>query len=457
MKKLSIYEKAQLYDEVIERANSLLSDNQLGNAWIYKLLPELKENGGEKIKEKLIDTFNFYDPAMNSPYLLGIHRKDILAWLEKQGEEESIDTVSLIQQRVDALADIVEEQKLTDNDEPKFKVGDWCIDNVDGTIFQIVKVLGNIYTYKTNEGKEYSCTHYWLKNNARLWTIQDAKDGDVLVCEGCEYLLFKSFSNTDGIIKLYCWYNRQTNNFHTSTDIKPRKEANIYPATREQRELLFAKIKETGYEWDSEKKELKKIVFPIYKIGETIAKKHNSDINHFDFFTITDITGGKYWYNGRIICNITEQDEWEIHKPVSQKSSEWSKEDDFNLAWIVETLLGLDGDKEYTDSCKKMAKWLKSIRLQKQLNKSTLAAEIEKLEKLYCYGKSDGMLIAKSVFDSIKNIIGTIEMKDVDLEKEIQTFSMELAMKENNGDWEKDIRATAKYFFELGLKAQKGK
>ena len=33
---------------------------------------------------------------------------------------------------------------------------------------------------------------------------------------------------------------------------------NISPATKEQRDLLFQKIKEAGYEWDSEKKELKK-------------------------------------------------------------------------------------------------------------------------------------------------------------------------------------------------------
>ena len=50
--------------------------------------------------------------------------------------------------------------------------------------------------------------------------------------------------------------------------------------------------------------------------------------------------------------------------------------------------------------------------------KSDLVAEIEKLEELYCYGKSDGMLIAKSVFDSIKNIINAQEVKEVDLEKE---------------------------------------
>lgn len=48
MKELTIEEKAQHYDMAINRANSLLSGNQLGNAWIYKVLPELKENEDEK-------------------------------------------------------------------------------------------------------------------------------------------------------------------------------------------------------------------------------------------------------------------------------------------------------------------------------------------------------------------------------------------------------------------------
>jgi hypothetical protein len=33
----------------------------------------------------------------------------------------------------------------------------------------------------------------------------------------------------------------------------------FYPATKEQRDLLFSKMKEAGYEWDAEKRELKKI------------------------------------------------------------------------------------------------------------------------------------------------------------------------------------------------------
>ena len=66
-----------------------------------------------------------------------------------------------------------------------------------------------------------------------------------------------------------------------------------------------------------------KVLFAKFKVGDTIIKKHNSDILYFGSFTITDITGGKYWYNDRIICDITEQDKWEIYEPIRQKLAKW--------------------------------------------------------------------------------------------------------------------------------------
>ena len=51
-----------------------------------------------------------------------------------------------------------------------------------------------------------------------------------------------------GVFKDNCRKNDWTN----SVD-------NVYPATKEQRDLLFQKMKEAEYEWDADKKELKKI------------------------------------------------------------------------------------------------------------------------------------------------------------------------------------------------------
>ena len=34
----------------------------------------------------------------------------------------------------------------------------------------------------------------------------------------------------------------------------------VYPATKEQRDLFFKKMHEAGFEWDAERKQLKKLI-----------------------------------------------------------------------------------------------------------------------------------------------------------------------------------------------------
>lgn len=62
---------------------------------------------------------------------------------------------------------------------------------------------------------------------------------------------------------------------------------------------------------------------------------------------------------------IKDQDEYEL---VEQNPA-WSEEDDDNLSWLVEMLLGFDGndiecykDKKFIDKCKEVCKWLKAIK-----------------------------------------------------------------------------------------------
>jgi hypothetical protein len=97
--------------------------------------------------------------------------------------------------------------------------------------------------------------------------------------------------------------------------------------------------------------------------------------------------------------------------------------------------------------------------------KATVAAEIKRRIKEIPKNETDKRLRAvygneAFVLMELLSFLDTIKVKEVDLKKEIQMFSMGLAMKENNGDWEKDIAVTAKHFFELGMavsnKAQKG-
>ena len=83
------------------------------------------------------------------------------------------------------------------------------------------------------------------------------------------------------------------------------------------------------------------------------------------------------------------------------------------------------------------------------IDKAAVVAEIEKQRNSYIAEPNKYKVLSRFL-----NFIDTLEVKEVDLEKEIQMFSMDLAMKDNNGDWEKDIAVTAKHFFELGLKSK---
>ena len=237
-------------------------------------------------------------------------------WLEKQGEQTHVE---LSQSEVVKASD----QELSDKIEPKFKVGDWCIDNQDGTVFQIVKVLDNTYTYKTNVGKEYSCSHYSLENDARLWTIQDAKDGDVLCYENKND--FKIFIYENGHIHYHCCYsNEYLSPMDSFFVLQKHLLCHIHPATKEQCDLLFAKMKEAGYEWDADKKELKKI--------EQENEEYNSEDYGIDglyhAISILEKTLGKvegYQSDDGILehkCAITT-----VKKLYNKRYTAWSEED----------------------------------------------------------------------------------------------------------------------------------
>ena len=156
----------------------------------------------------------------------------------------------------------------------------------------------------------------------RLWTIQDAKDGDVLVCNE-EILLFKSYS-VQGRISVHCWYNGQTNNFHSIgvNDALLTTRNKICPATKEQHDILFVKMNEAGYTFDFEKKEVKK----IHVIDEGKAEMD---------YCFTKMMNGE------------------------KVSSTWSEEDEKNLIEVISIVQNINSyDKQYDG----YINWLKSIR-----------------------------------------------------------------------------------------------
>ena len=147
--------------------------------------------------------------------------------------------------------------------EPKFKIGDWVIDNC-GNTSKIAGINLDFKTYDyiyTPNGESFTEKWKLIEDICHLWTLADAKDGDVLVYGDNPIdhhveiiMLFKSIRQAGGAFTY----------FHTF-DEKYRVDnwsdcgQNAHPATKAQRDLLFSKMKEAGYEWDADKKELKKI------------------------------------------------------------------------------------------------------------------------------------------------------------------------------------------------------
>ena len=94
----------------------------------------------------------------------------------------------------------------------------------------------------------------------RLWTIEDAKDGDVLVIESgrrnneCLFI-FKDIACRE--VLEHCYYRTNDSTFSPTGSFIGYLDNIYHPATKEQCILLFSKMKEAGYEWDADKKELK--------------------------------------------------------------------------------------------------------------------------------------------------------------------------------------------------------
>lgn len=68
-----------------------------------------------------------------------------------------------------------------------------------------------------------------------------------------------------------------------------RKEIRF--ATKEEKEKLFKAIKENGYRWNAEKKELEKLIVPKFKVGDRIRHKVT---NKDDVYEISEVYDDSY-------------------------------------------------------------------------------------------------------------------------------------------------------------------
>lgn len=148
------------------------------------------------------------------------------------------------------------EQKSDDEAEPKFKIGDWVV-RKDGENFGNGRKFAQITTI--DKEKHWFDSGTWLeKEDIRLWTIEDAKDGDIVV---------------DGYGNIGIFEKRWGINWHTYCYLENESRfisvggshgSFCSLATKEQCNLFFQKMVEAGYEWDAENKKLNEL--PYYQV-----------------------------------------------------------------------------------------------------------------------------------------------------------------------------------------------
>ena len=216
-----------------------------------------------------------------------------LTWLEKQGEQ------------------ILTNSAKTCKNEPKFENGQWIVWKDK---FYKVNNNGCGYELIDQNGLKTSLEYSTVDENAHIFTTQDAKDGDVLVSKDNQPFIYNGKYNTVWV-GAYCGMNCVGDSFNLAQEKcywTGRK--GVKPASKKQRIHLFQKIKEAGYEWNAEKKELKLLIS----------------------------NGGDFESNN------------------SKQKPTWSDEDEENL----QNCCGAIGAADYYtyDDKQEMEKWLKSLK-----------------------------------------------------------------------------------------------
>lgn len=311
MKELTIEQKAKAYDEALKVLHKYDGANIMFTQDLKEeMFPELKESEDERIRKRIYDYINVTLDDNEST-----EKEKWLAWLEKQGEQKPVwseyderilktiiigienemfsdvmreeyqripnTNKNYYQIRIDWLKSIEQRLKGWDGErkqlitldhfedkgdmvEPKFKVGDWiACENLNTAL--IVNIVDDKYEVEFIDGNKGFPHIDYIDRLFHLWSIEDAKDGDVLVSLSKMHpFIFNGHYDEDtDFVYAYCGISDIIKNDSFYFDKYPDEEfkvwdsvENVRPATRDQRNLLFSKMKDSGYEWDSKKKEL---------------------------------------------------------------------------------------------------------------------------------------------------------------------------------------------------------
>lgn len=140
---------------------------------------------------------------------------------------------------------------------PKFGIGEYIVNNSNGKIYKVNGIRCEYYFLIDSLDVIYILP-FGNQDMYHEWTIKDIKPGDVLT-DGKMIVLFKEFEEP-----VYREHIIAYAGIDMSGDLQVTNGSwtleTIKPASKEQCELLYNKIKENNYSWDKNTKNLKKII-----------------------------------------------------------------------------------------------------------------------------------------------------------------------------------------------------
>lgn len=226
--------------------NVLYVFNQVKGTFFYKEddTAEKVINWLKSLKDRLCSN-NEYDKDMLGAiaYYIKNNRpleKEHIAWLEKQEEQKETNLVEIL--------------KHYPKVQPKFHRGDWIVYNRNDhsrEILQVYDIRDDRYYFTDNVHFSWSIKE--CDERSHLWTIQDAKDGDVLATSAGAFI----YNGNDGggsCPGSYCGINT-LGKFQIGVE-KHWTGKKVYPATKEQCNTLEKAMADAGYMFDVENKEL---------------------------------------------------------------------------------------------------------------------------------------------------------------------------------------------------------
>lgn len=207
----------QRYTKALERAKEELGSGSVNKGSIEYIFPELTENEDERVRKELIKFLNdvwYLGKNTNFNKWSTSDCSNWINWVQKQGKQKPAS---------------------------KFKVGDFVV--INGFVLKILNVRNDLYEtefLQTGEFRVYDT--YVLDNDAHIWTIQDAKIGDILATNDSIFMFKEIYMCNKP--EAFCGLMTASDKFVDKDCSGCWTNNECWPATKEQRELLFKKMKE---------------------------------------------------------------------------------------------------------------------------------------------------------------------------------------------------------------------